>query len=601
LWLFANLMYGFILNLAPLVLGALLAGQLSGAVLRWIYPGLGSDDIELSALPWVGVTVGLLVALSVLTVGLRRFSDKDRSRPRLGRRRSERLVALFLTSALVVTALCLFIPALLQVLSVVGRGHIAPHLERSDTSYVVRRAVAGAVTLFVTAILGAAAVWLLRRRKWPAIRGIFAAISGAGVLFIPFIVAADTTVSRGWRIRTDGFGCALALAGLIIFAIFAHNRRYSMHLFYRERLQSAFASRRVSRNDKVDLEDVPYEESIRLSDVAAINARRAAKGGYRVPELIMCAAVAARGAEVPSKTWASSFTFEGQVSGNLRLKLSAPTRELEAGDWIGGGGLTLPAIMAISGAAVSPLMGRFTLPAFRFLMAVMNLRLGVWIRNPSRPKEEKTGHGHVRRAWRYVVRGWREPGAWYVLKEGLGLVSTKGRFIYVSDGGHWENLGLTELLRRECTHVVLFDASSAGLGGIGQAMAIARAELGVEFDFDPRPTSPGDGDLAESPVAVGSFRYRDGREGDIFFARSELWPEAPADLQLLAAHESQFPHHSTSRQLLPGKLFDAYKALGYAVADKLLGEIRLPPTDFDEAREGWDTDVQTEQPVSGEV
>ena len=68
---------------------------------------------------------------------------------------------------------------------------------------------------------------------------------------------------------------------------------------------------------------------------------------------------------------------------------------------------------------------------------------------------------------------------------GLGLASAHGKFFYVSDGGHWENLGLTELLRRRCTHIVAVDASgSASLADIGRAMAVARAELGVEFKFD---------------------------------------------------------------------------------------------------------------------
>jgi hypothetical protein len=172
-----------------------------------------------------------------------------------------------------------------------------------------------------------------------------------------------------------------------------------------------------------------------------------------------------------------------------------------------------------------------------------------------------------------------------VLKEGLGLADAQGRYIYVSDGGHWENLGLTELLRRRCTHVVVVDASGdPGLGDIGRAIAVTRAELGVEIKLDPRRTLAEDSDLARSPVAVGSFRYPDGQEGDIYYARSVLWEGAPSDLHLFASREHLFPNHPTSNQFLSGELFDAYRALGWAVGEELVSAMSLPPPGFDEPR-----------------
>lgn len=102
-----------------------------------------------------------------------------------------------------------------------------------------------------------------------------------------------------------------------------------------------------------------------LSDVARRLEDTREQGGGSHPELVICAAVAAPGTEVPSKAWAASFTFQGVCSGSRSIGLHAPTKDVEAGDWIGGGGLTLPSMMAISGAALSPVMGRFTLPAFR--------------------------------------------------------------------------------------------------------------------------------------------------------------------------------------------------------------------------------------------
>jgi len=234
-------------------------------------------------------------------------------------------------------------------------------------------------------------------------------------------------------------------------------------------------------------------------------------------------------------------------------------------------------------------------------MAVMNIRLGVWIRNPTRQPEESVSEEArlLTRLRRYVVRGWLEPGAWYVLKEGLGLVDARGRYIYVSDGGHWENLGLTELLRRRCTHIIVVDASGdRTLGDVGRAMSVARAELGVEFRLDPRATLPDESNLAERPVAIGSFWYTDGQRGDIFYARSVLWKGAPSDLHLFASHEHRFPNHPTSNQFLSGELFDAYRALGWAVGGQLVGELNLPQKRFDEPRDKW-SDEKAAPPDDG--
>ena len=428
----------------------------------------------------------------------------------------------------------------------------------------------------------------LRRDRFPLLRGLLGAISGASILVIPFLLAAQSGAMREWE-NIDAVLYAGALIVVLLFAILAHNRRYSMHLFYRERIQDAFASRRDREPSPHSAEGVPvakpiqYSERILLSDVAEELAKKREQGVTSHPELIICAAVAARGTEVPSKTWAASFTFEGQCSGSPTIGMHAHTVDVERGDWIGGGGLTLPSMMAISGAALSPVMGRFTLPAFRFLLAMLNIRLGVWIRNPDAPEKiEPRGDSILRCVWRRIVRGWHEPGAWYVLKEAFGLASTKGKYIYISDGGHWENLGVTELLRRRCSDIVVIDASGdSGLGDIGRAIAVARAELGVEIRLDPSTTTPGESGLAPSPVAVGSFEYPDGQTGRIYFARCVLWEGAPTDLKLLADRDKLFPSHPTSNQFLSGELFDAYRALGWAVTEELVEQVRLPSAQLD--------------------
>jgi hypothetical protein len=559
LWLFANLLYGMALNLTPLVLSAYLCGNAVGLWLRSLYPGLGiSSDPTMSRITGVLVVVVVLIGAAVGVVGWRRFLDKDDKRRRLEKAKSEDRVALFLLLAAAVVLLNVILPGILYGLGELTGGQVTAGLGLGELNLALSRLILGVLIVALSLGLGGTAVWLLRRRKMTRLRGALAYLSGIGILFAPFLLGAQTAVVRGWSLSADGAIWGAAITVILLFAILVHNRRYSMHLFYRERIQQAFASRRVRKKGKLDVDPIAYTESIKLSDIAERNAERSANGGPPFPELVMCAAVAARGAEVPNKTWAASFTFERKRSGNKRIGVDTDTTKVEEGDWIGGGGLTLPAMMAISGAAVSPLMGRFTVPAFRFLMAMMNIRLGVWIPNPAFDGKEPVDPGdedppwHLW-LWRYIVRGWREPGALYVLKEGLGLVDLEGRYIYVSDGGHWENLGLTELLRRRCTHIVVVDASgSPGLGDIARAMAIARAELGIEFELDPRVAVTKEDGLAEAPVAVGRFRYPEGHTGNIFYARSVLWPDAPSHLHLFAHREDRFPNHPTSNQFSPG-------------------------------------------------
>jgi hypothetical protein len=587
LWLIANIMYGLILNLTPLLLAVFVAGRLAGLALREIYPGLGTGStVDFSAVPWIVGADAALVLSSVAVVGFRRFRDKSRSRPELREARSQRNVMVLVSAAAALTVSGLVLPLVLHAMARSTSHALVDDLGLKGASWHVQRLAVGLFGVLVGLVLGGTAVWLLQRRRLRIVRGLLAAIAGASILAFPFLLSAETGAARAWGWRADGPALIASVLVMLLFAIFAHNRRYSMHLFYRERIQEAFASRRVKVSDaSFEVQSVPYDEPIKLSEVSRLNAERAGENGQVFPELVVCAAVAARDTEVPTKTHAASFTFGGTNCGNARLGLQAKTEDVESGDWIGGGNLTLPSIMAISGAAVSPLMGRFTLPAFRFLMAMLNIRLGVWIRNPTRSVDAtlpQTGN-LLRVWWRYVLRGWREPGAWYVLKEGLGLANTRGRYIYVSDGGHWENLGLIELLRRRCTHLVVVDASGdPGLGDISRALAMARAELGVEIRLDPRVTLQDENKIAQSPIAVGTVHYPDHDQADIYYTRSVLWGDAPSDLHLFASRDGKFPNHPTTNQFLSAELFDAYRALGWAVGDRLSTTLNLPLREFDE-------------------
>jgi hypothetical protein len=317
------------------------------------------------------------------------------------------------------------------------------------------------------------------------------------------------------------------------------------------------------------------------------------------PTLIVCAAanVSDPGATPPGRS-VTSFTFSpiamggplvGGVCTRAFEQYIAPARRHD---------FTLAAAVAMSGAAVSPSMGKETRRSIRFLLGLANIRLGVWVPNPRRAERwlERSGkgvrarlnrmHSHTRgrvepmagaldesddrfRKWLTAPRA----GPWYLVKEMLGWNSVNDPYLYVTDGGHYENLGLVELLRRGCTEVFCFDASGGTrLDALGDAIALARSELGVEIDeLDVTPLHENEEHLAERSCIRGRITYPDGTTGVLVYGRTVVTPDAPYDVQAFRIRDDRFPHHSTVDQLYTDEKFEAYRELGSHVGRAALG------------------------------
>ncbi|MBI3230989.1 MAG: patatin-like phospholipase family protein, partial [Burkholderiales bacterium] len=110
-------------------------------------------------------------------------------------------------------------------------------------------------------------------------------------------------------------------------------------------------------------------------------------------------------------------------------------------------GTRLGMAIAISGAAVSPAMGYHSSPSMSFLLTLFNLRLGQWCPNPRQAKWQSSGPS---------------VGLFCMMRELFGLADANSNYVYLSDGGHFENLGVYELVRRRCRLIVVVDASADG-------------------------------------------------------------------------------------------------------------------------------------------
>ena len=227
--------------------------------------------------------------------------------------------------------------------------------------------------------------------------------------------------------------------------------------------------------------------------------------------------------------------------------------------------------VALSGAAVSPAMGRFKIGPVSMLLAFANVRLGAWIPNP-----------------RYVpalaAQGIRlpRPGLGYLFKEFFGIHDPSDLYLYVTDGGHWENTGLVELLRTaHHQEIVCVDADS-GPGNLARSIAkaidLAQLECAarVVIDLDAlradRDPSPGH-DYSPRSMNLGLVHRTDAgpwRLSLFWYCKPALTQDMPPHLLAYREVDPTFPRVSTLDQFFHGAQFAAYRDLGRYNADKII-------------------------------
>ncbi|MEV6975970.1 hypothetical protein [Kitasatospora sp. NPDC093806] len=437
-------------------------------------------------------------------------------------------------------------------------------------------------------------------------------------------LSVGTLLTFGWAVATGHHWPAAVqvLLPLVLVTVgFNLDQTWmGLHPFYRRRLASAFAVRRVVENggdgsgsgggESLARPYHFFREQTRLSHYGARHPD--------FPQVIFAAAANLSGsARTPPGRRAVSFTFSSDYVGGPDVGyartdlLERRTRRHIARD------LTVQSAMAVSGAAFSSAMGRQS-RAYQGLFAVTNARLGTWLPNPAALGPLWAAD----RDWRYApqpaVR--RLP---YQLREACGRYPMDARFLLTTDGGHYENLGLVELLRHGVRTAVCIDASgdSAFATTLAAAITLAREELGIIITLrEPELLIPGsagngrDGRDGRAPlrglaahladrlsaraVVVGDIEYpwpldlggaegaegaetsegsgdpagaAAGRRGTLIVAQAVLTPDMPYELHAYAVGDPVFPNDSTSDQWFDHRQFDAYQTLG-----RYLGEQAAP-------------------------
>ena len=366
-----------------------------------------------------------------------------------------------------------------------------------------------------------------------------------------------------------GIAAALAILG----NLFIDVNTFSLHGMYRMRLTRAYlgASNFARHPDpftNFDREDNLYEQDVPHCPK---------DGEGTAPLHVIGTALNLVGTQ--KLAWqqrkAESFTFSPVSCGSWRLGYR-PTCEFG-----GARGVRLGTAMAISGAAVSPNMGYHSSPLVTILMTLFNARLGWWLPNPIWPKLQGWDL-ESRKAKRYLHRNGPKWALMPMLNEALGRTDDRYNWIQLSDGGHFENLGLYEMVMRRCRSIILVDADADcdyEFDDLGNAIRKIQIDLGIPITFPHYGKFvPMESGVKESNVycleGVIGYGCVDSGLGDgrLLYLKPVLNGSEPPDIRAYRANHKLFPHEPTTNQFFNEAQFESYRHLGsWAIEAMTLG------------------------------
>lgn len=250
------------------------------------------------------------------------------------------------------------------------------------------------------------------------------------------------------------------------------------------------------------------------------------------------------------------------------------------------GRMTLATAFAISGAAINPNAGVGGQGVTRnkvlsLVMSLLNLRLGYWAHNPCKPPFNRIANHFY-------------PGAYYALGSAFNLkgFNEKEAFVELSDGGHFENMAVYELVRRKAALILVSDGGQDlefSFSDFQTTIRRIEADFGARVDFHdneygPNKLLPVPPDGAEYPPGAkfsergymtGTIHYADGTEGTMVYLKSTMIEETSFKVKGYKAQEPDFPDQSTADQFFDDVQFEAYRELGFTITDSMIKDPKL--------------------------
>jgi hypothetical protein len=406
-----------------------------------------------------------------------------------------------------------------------------------------------------------------------ALSSVVVGVTGPCLLLL-FFLQVDAIVA-GKDLQSPCNILFLILSFLSLFCLDINDT--SLHRFYRDRISHAFL---FQVRDKDRAQHLVSVGSRKLSSYlegctapyhiinATLNITRTGSGGATVERA--CA------------PFFFSRLFVGSAESGFRR-----TSTMEAHDR----SLDLATSVSVSGAAMSPQMGTNTIRSLIVSLGIINIRLGYWLPNPSGVLLSSS-----------VLSRFFYGFAWISLLKELGYPTYPTDLrVNLTDGGHFENLGAYELIRRKCKFIIIVDGESdvnLQFNGLATLIRLARLDFGtsISINIDDIRKDPATG-LSKRRFAVGRVIYHKGGVGGadvrtpfnpntppagdlgyVLYIKATCTGKEDEVIREYRSRERDFPHETTSSQFFSESQWEAYRSLGFAAAGKdIFGPSRTNP------------------------
>jgi hypothetical protein len=386
-------------------------------------------------------------------------------------------------------------------------------------------------------------------------------VVGAKVEYLNVLLYTPISVLFWLAIGLLGFGVAMAYT--------IDPNRFSLHAVYRDRLIRAYLGASNKKRDPNPFTGFDQNDNIRMHELWIEE-----KFGRRLLPVVNIALNLVGGSKLAwQERKAESFTVSPLHCGCYELgyrKTNAPPGKRYGGEH----GISLGTASTISGAAASPNMGYHSSPLVTFVLTLLNVRLGAWLGNPGRAGDA-TFH-----------LGYPNFSVGPIIAEAFGLTNDTSPYVYLSDGGHFENLGLYEMVLRRCHHIVVSDAGEdpeCSFADLGEAVRKIRIDFGIPIEFGKMGIYPRSQiDALEKRghnCAIGRIRYSavdgsDVPDGVIVYVKPACYGDEPRDIYEYFKRSRTFPHESTADQFFSESQFESYRMLGAHTMEKLSTDCR---------------------------
>ena len=350
------------------------------------------------------------------------------------------------------------------------------------------------------------------------------------------------------------------LVAAVLMGLIVNVNRFSLHGLYRNRLVRAYLGASHAQRKPDPFTGFDASDNVRMYKL------RPATGSQKLLPIINVTLNVLRDGKLAwQERKAESFSITPYYCGNFY-------EGYRASEHYGGlGGISLGTAVTISGAAANPHMGYCSSPALAFVMSLFNVRLGAWLGNTNAKGD----------------RAFRLPGPRQALTpllgELFGFTTADFKYVNLSDGGHFDNLGLYEVVLRRCRYIVVSDAGcdpDGKLGDLGNAIRKIRIDFGIPISFEKQieiyPNKKSSQGLYCATAVIDYSAIDPGTpKGHLLYIKPTLRGRGPQpipyDVYSYNKTVGEFPHESTADQWFSESQFESYRALGSHALTQALG------------------------------